>query len=54
MVKLNLENMTITGTLSTPTVVVVSNKLANAPTWPISNFNMARTHPVRPDQWYFK
>ena len=54
MVKLNLENMVLTGTLDTPTVVVVSNKLGNTPTWPISNFNMARTYPVRPDQWYYK
>ena len=54
MVRLNLQNMPLIGTLDTPSIVVVSKKLGNTPKWPISNFNFARTYPVRSDQWYFK
>jgi peptide/nickel transport system substrate-binding protein len=54
MVRLNLDNMALTGTLDIPTPVVVSKKLGNTPQWPISNFNFARTYPVRADQWYYK
>jgi peptide/nickel transport system substrate-binding protein len=55
MVKLNLDNMAIIGTVNDlPGPTVVSNRLANVTEWKVQNFNYARTYPFRPDQWYFK
>jgi len=55
MVKINLDNMTIIGTIGDlPGPTVVSNRLANVTEWKVQNFNYARTYPFRPDQWYFK
>jgi peptide/nickel transport system substrate-binding protein len=55
MVQINLDNMTIIGTVGDlPGPTVVSNRLANVTEWKVQNFNYARTYPFRPDQWYFK
>ncbi len=55
MVKLNLENMTIIGTVANlPGPTVVSRKLANVHDWTIQHYNYARTYPFRADQWYYK
>jgi peptide/nickel transport system substrate-binding protein len=55
MVKINLDNLTIIGTIGDlPGPTVVSNRLANVTEWKVQNFNYARTYPFRPDQWYFK
>lgn len=55
MVKINLDNMTIIGTVGDlPGPTVISNRLANVTEWKVQNFNYARTYPFRPDQWYFK
>lgn len=54
MVKLNLENMTIIGTVTDlPGPTVVSKRLANIREWTVQHYNYARTYPFRPDQWYF-
>ncbi len=54
MVKLNLENMAIIGTVSDlPGPTIVSRKLANVRDWTVQHYNYARTYPFRPDQWYF-
>jgi peptide/nickel transport system substrate-binding protein len=55
MVKINLENMTIIGTVADlPGPTVVSKKLANVRDWTVQHYNYARTYPFRPDQWYYK
>jgi peptide/nickel transport system substrate-binding protein len=55
MVRLNLDNMAIIGTVNDlPGPTVVSNRLGNVTEWKVQNFNYARTYPFRPDQWYFK
>jgi len=55
MVQINLDNMTIIGTVGDlPGPTVISNRLANVTEWKVQNFNYARTYPFRPDQWYFK
>jgi len=55
MVRLNLDNMTIIGTVGDlPGPTVISDRLANVTEWKVQNFNYARTYPFRPDQWYFK
>jgi len=55
MVKINLENMVIIGTLNElPLINVVSNRLGNTPKWTISSFNYGYAAPYQADQWYFK
>jgi peptide/nickel transport system substrate-binding protein len=55
MVKINLENMTIIGTVANlPKPTVVSRKLANVRDWTVQHYNYARTYPFRADQWYYK
>jgi peptide/nickel transport system substrate-binding protein len=54
MVKINLENMTIIGTVTDlPGPTVVSKRLANVREWTVQHYNYARTYPFRADQWYF-
>jgi peptide/nickel transport system substrate-binding protein len=54
LVKLNLENMAIIGTVSRlPGPTIVSHKLANVRDWTVQHYNYARTYPFRADQWYF-
>ena len=54
LVKLNLENMTIIGTIGAlPKPVVVSSELHNVKTdMPTVHFNFGYNYPYRPDQWY--
>ena len=55
LVRLNLENMAIIGTVAhLPGPTVVSKRLANVREWTVQHYNYARTYPFRPDQWYFK
>ena len=55
MVKINLDNMAIIGTVNDlPGPTVVSNRLANVTDWTVQHYNYARTYPFRADQWYFK
>ncbi|MBL8702841.1 MAG: ABC transporter substrate-binding protein [Alphaproteobacteria bacterium] len=54
LVRINLENMTVIGTVSDlPGPTVVSRRLANVRDWTVQHYNYARTYPFRPDQWYF-
>lgn len=54
LVKLNLENMAIIGTVSDlPGPTIVSRRLANVRDWTVQHYNYARTYPFRADQWYF-
>jgi peptide/nickel transport system substrate-binding protein len=54
LVKLNLENMTIIGTIGAlPKPVVVSTKLQNVKSdAPTVHFNFGYNYPYRPDQWF--
>jgi peptide/nickel transport system substrate-binding protein len=56
MVKINLENMVIIGTMgSLPKPLVVTDKLMNVPAgWNVSHFNYGYDYPYRADQWSFK
>ena len=57
MVKINLENLVIIGTMgSLPRPLVVTNKIRNIPEerWNVSHFNYGYDYPYRADQWYFK
>lgn len=56
MVKINLENLVIIGTMgSLPRPLVVTNKITNIPEgWNVSHFNYGYDYPYRADQWYFK
>ncbi len=55
MVKLNLENLVIIGTLGkVPLPNAVSNKLGNVPAFTIDNTYYGYAYPFRADQWYFK
>lgn len=55
MVKLNLDNMSIIGTVADlPGPTVVSKRLANVRDWTVQHYNFARTYPFRADQWYYK
>ncbi len=55
IVRINLENLTIIGTLGeVPLVTIVSNRLANTPAWTINSFYYGYTYPFRADQWSFK
>ena len=55
MVKLNLENLAIIGTVAElPGPTVINPKLANVRAWTVQHYNFARTYPFRPDQWYYK
>jgi peptide/nickel transport system substrate-binding protein len=54
MVKINLDNLTIIGTVTDlPGPTVVSKRLANVRDWTVQHYNYARAYPFRPDQWYF-
>jgi len=54
MVKINLDNLTIIGTVTDlPGPTVVSKKLANVRPWTVQHYNYARAYPFRADQWYF-
>ena len=54
MVRINLENMVIIGTVGgLPGPTIVSNKLRNVTEWSVQNFNYGRTYPYRADQWYY-
>ncbi|MCP4120067.1 MAG: ABC transporter substrate-binding protein [Desulfobacteraceae bacterium] len=55
IVRINLENLTIIGTLGeVPLVTIVSTRLANTPAWKINSFYYGYAYPYRADQWYFK
>lgn len=55
MVKLNLDNMALIGTVADlPGPTAVSNKLGNVTEWTVQEYNYARTYSFRPDQWYYK
>lgn len=55
MVRLNLDNLTIIGTLAdVPLVTIVSDRLGNVPRWLVNTFFYGYTYPSRADQWYFK
>ena len=56
LVRLNLENMTIIGTIGElPKPVVVSNRLHNVQAdMPTVHFNFGYNYPFRGDQWYIK
>jgi peptide/nickel transport system substrate-binding protein len=54
LVRLNLENMTVIGTIGAlPKPVIVSNRLHNVKAdMPTVHFNFGYNYPFRPDQWY--
>jgi peptide/nickel transport system substrate-binding protein len=55
MIKINLENLVVIGTMdSIPLITVVSNRLGNAPEWNVSSYYFGYAYPYRADQWYFK
>lgn len=56
MVKINLDNMVIIGTMgSLPRPLVVTNRLENVPKgWNVSHFNYGYDYPYRADQWFFQ
>ena len=56
MVKINLENLVIIGTMgSLPKPLVVKDTLTNVPAgWNVSHFNYGYDYPYRADQWFFK
>ncbi|MCD4718813.1 MAG: ABC transporter substrate-binding protein [Desulfobacula sp.] len=55
MVKINLENLVIIGTLGkVPLPNAVSNNLANIPNFTIDNTYYGYAYPFRADQWFFK
>lgn len=55
IVKINLENLSIIGTLAeVPLITVVSDKLGNVPQWKANSYYYGYTYPYRVDQWYFK
>lgn len=55
IVRINLENLTVIGSLGeVPLVTIVSNRLANTPVWKVNSFYYGYSYPYRPDQWYFK
>jgi len=55
MVKINLENLVVIGTLGNiPLVTVVNNRLGNIPKWTINSSSFGYSYPYRTDQWYIK
>ena len=56
LVKLNLENMTIVGTIGElPKPIIVSNRLHNVkPELGTAHFNFGYSYAFRADQWYIK
>ncbi|MCJ8324184.1 MAG: ABC transporter substrate-binding protein [Rhizobiales bacterium] len=55
MVKLNLENMVLIGTAgAVPQINIVSNKLANVPTWNLNAYRAGFAYSQQTDQWSFK
>jgi peptide/nickel transport system substrate-binding protein len=55
MIKINLDNLSVIGTLSNvPLITVVSNKLGNIPQWTVNTTYYGYSYPFRADQWYFK
>ena len=55
MIKINLENLAVIGTLGNiPLVTVVSNRLGNIPQWTVNSYYYGYAYPYRADQWYFK
>ena len=54
LVKLNLENMTLIGTIGAlPKPVTVSTRLKNVKTdMPTVHYNFGYNYPYRPDQWF--
>jgi len=55
IIRINLENLTVIGTLgNVPLITVVSNKLGNVPQWTINTTYYGYAYPYRVDQWYFK
>jgi peptide/nickel transport system substrate-binding protein len=55
LVKLNLENMTIVGTIGElPKPIIVSNRLHNVPELGTAHFNFGYSYAFRADQWYIQ
>ncbi len=55
LIELNLENMVIIGTAgAVPQINVVSNKLANVPSWNLNAYRAGFAHSQQVDQWAFK
>lgn len=55
IIRINLENLSVIGTLAeVPLVTVVSNQLANVPKWTVNSYFFGYSYPYRADQWYFK
>ncbi len=55
LIQLNLENMVIIGTAgAVPQINVVSNKLANVPSWNLNAYRAGFAHSQQVDQWAFK
>jgi len=55
IIRINLENLSVIGTLAeVPLITVVSNRLGNIPQWKINAYNYGYAYPYRPDQWFFK
>ena len=55
MIRINLENLSIIGTLGQiPLMNVVSNRLGNVPRWTVNAYLYGYSYPYRCDQWYFK
>lgn len=55
MIKINLDNLAVIGTLSNvPLITVVSNRLGNVPKWTVNTTYYGYAYPYRADQWYFK
>jgi peptide/nickel transport system substrate-binding protein len=55
MIRINLENLVVIGTLSdVPLINVVSNRLGNVPKWTINTYGYGYSYPYRANQWYFK
>lgn len=55
MVKINLENLIVIGTLGEiPLITVVANRLGNTPKWKINSSSFGYAYPYRADQWYIK
>ncbi len=55
IIKLNLENLTVIGTLGNiPLITEVSDRLGNTPKWTINSTYFGYSYPYRADQWFIK
>jgi peptide/nickel transport system substrate-binding protein len=54
MVRINLDNMALIGTVGRlPAPTVINKNLRNVTEWTVQVYNYGRTYPFRADQWYY-